>query len=268
MSYTDITFDRRGPVAWITLNRPAALNAITCVMAEELLDALERMAAASELRALVITGAGGKAFCVGADLKEISTWLEEAIMPGKADFLDQLTKVFGVLRAIPVPVIAAVNGIAVAGGLEIVMACDLVIAADKATFGDAHSNFGLFPGAGGAAVLPRKIGINRAKYLLFTGEVVSAQQMMAFGIVNEVVSGAALVAVAQALGERLAAKSGVVLAKMKALVNRALDQSEAAALRDEMLALREHLRSVDVREGLAAFAEKRNPEFDEPAIER
>jgi enoyl-CoA hydratase len=268
MTYTTISCDRRGHVAWITLNRPAAMNAISSVMIEELIDALEQITADAELRALVITGAGGRAFCGGADLKEVRAWLEGPVMPGKADFLNRLTSFFELLRAVPKPVIAAVNGIAVAGGLEIVMACDLVLAAETAVFGDAHSNFGLFPGAGGAAVLPRRIGINRAKYLLFTGEVVSAHEMMAFGIVNQVVATPDLASSAQALGERLATKSPRVLRKIKEVVNRALDQTETAALQEEMLALREHLRSADVREGLAAFAEKRNPEFEKPDLRR
>jgi len=261
VTYADIAFDHRGSVGWITLNRPTQMNSLTPTMTTELIDALARVAASVELRAVVITGAGDRAFCAGADLKAIRAWLDEPIQAGETDFLDRLTALFAALRAMPKPVIAAVNGLALAGGLEIVMACDLVIAADTATLGDAHSNFGVFPGAGGAAVLPRKIGINRAKYLLFTGDLVSAADMKAFGLVNEVVPSADLVPAAQRLAERLVAKSPLVLQKMKEIANRALDQTEAAALRDEMLALRDHLRSADVREGLAAFADNRNPVF-------
>ena len=261
MTYTDISFDRRGAVAWITLNRPTEMNSIAPGMLHELIDALARIAADDELHALVVTGAGDKAFCAGADLKGLRASLDGEIKPGEPDFLDRVGVLFAALRAFPKPVIAAVNGLALAGGLELVMACDLVIAAETARLGDAHSNFGVFPGAGGAAVLPRKIGINRAKYLLFTGDFVSASDMKAFGLVNEVVPAADLAAAAQKLGERLAAKSPLVLRRMKEIANRALDQSEAAALRDEMLALRDHLRSADVREGLAAFVEKRAPSF-------
>jgi enoyl-CoA hydratase len=261
MNYIDISFDRRGAVAWITLNRPTEMNSIAPPMVHQLVDALARIAADNELRALVATGAGDKAFCAGADLKAVRGSLDSGIKPGEPDFLDQVGELFATLRAFPKPVIAAVNGLALAGGLELVMACDLVIAADSAQLGDAHSNFGVFPGAGGAAVLPRKIGINRAKYLLSTGDFVRAADMKAFGLVNEVVAATDLAAAAQKLAERLAAKSSLVLRRMKQVANRALDQPEAAALRDEMLVLRDHLRSADVREGLAAFVEKRKPSF-------
>jgi enoyl-CoA hydratase len=261
MSYTTISYVRRGPVVWVTLNRPEVMNALCSPMIDEMIDALKSIQGDAELRVVVLTGAGAKAFCAGADLKEVRTWLDGATMPGKPDFLDRLTSFFEALRALPKPVIAAVNGIAVAGGLELVMACDLVLAAENAVFGDAHSNFGLFPGAGGAALLPRRIGINRAKYLLFTGDVVSAHEMMAFGVVNRVAATSDLASTAQELAERLASKSPTVLRKMKEVVNRAPNQTESAALQDEMRTLREHLRSADVREGLAAFMEKRSPDF-------
>lgn len=268
MPNATITCERRGQVAWIILNRPTAMNAISSAMIEELIDAIEAVEADADLRAMVITGAGSRAFCGGADLKEVRAWLEGPVGSDKPDYLSRLTSCFELLRALPKPVIAAVNGIAVAGGLELVMACDLVLAADTAMFGDSHANFGLLPGAGGAAVLPRRIGINRAKYLLFTGQSITAYEMMTFGIVNQVVAIADLGQTAQALGERLAAKSPRVLKKLKEVVNRTANQTEKAGLRDEMLALREHLRSSDVREGLAAFAEKRDPQFGTPEAHR
>ena len=142
-----------------------------------------------------------------------------------------------------------------------VMACDLVFAAESAKLGDAHSNFGVFPGAGGAAILPRRIGLNRAKYLLFSGEQVSARQMMDWGLVNAVMPDDALRDTVQAFTDRLSDKSPTVLRRMKAVANRAMNVDEPAALAEEMLNLRAHMRSWDFREGLAAFAEKREPEF-------
>lgn len=142
-----------------------------------------------------------------------------------------------------------------------VMACDLVFAAESAKLGDAHSNFGVFPGAGGAAILPRRIGLNRAKYLLFSGENVSAQDMMDWGLVNKVVPDAELHDAVQAFTDKLADKSPAVLRRMKAVANRSLNVDEAAALSEEMLNLRAHMRSWDMREGLAAFNEKRKPQF-------
>jgi enoyl-CoA hydratase/carnithine racemase len=261
MSYTEILHEQRGAAAWITLNRPADLNAMSTVMVEELIDALTRIGADEAVRVVVITGAGEKAFCAGADLKGIVAILERSGTPGEPDFLDRAVVMFDLLRGMRKPVIAAVNGLALAGGLELVMACDMVIAADTAKLGDAHANFGVFPGAGGAAVLPRKVGITRAKHLLFTGDFCSADEMKAYGLVNEVVPAAQLAAAVQKLADKLAAKSPAVLRAMKTIAERSLDQSMTAALRDETLALRDHLRSADLREGLAAFADKRKPVF-------
>ncbi|MNN08209.1 2,3-dehydroadipyl-CoA hydratase [compost metagenome] len=177
------------------------------------------------------------------------------------DFLDTIVVFFDTLRAFPKPVIAAVNGLALAGGLETVLCCDIVIAGQSARFGDAHSNFGVFPGGGGAAILPRKVPANVAKYLLFTGDALPAEDMKTYGLVSEVVADAELNARAQAMGEKLANKSPIVLARMKRVANEAADKSQADALRHEVLELRNHQRSYDIQEGLRAFSEKRAPEF-------
>lgn len=257
--YTAITYERRGAAGWITLNRPAALNSLSVAMMRELADVLPKAATDESLRALVITG-NGRAFCAGADLKEVAT-LNDALKPGEPDFLDRVGAVFGALRNFPKPVIAAINGITMAGGLELVMACDLVFAAESAKIGDAHSNFGVFPGAGGAAILPRRVGITRAKYLLFTGDALPARELMAMGLVNQVTPDDGLVAAVDAMVEKLSTKSPAVLRRMKEVANRSLDQSQQASLTDEMLNLRDHGRSYDMHEGLAAFREKRKPQF-------
>ncbi|MCY1530229.1 2,3-dehydroadipyl-CoA hydratase [compost metagenome] len=207
-------------------------------------------------RVVVVTGTG-RAFCAGADLKQAGA----AVGPGEMDFLDTIVVFFDTLRAFPKPVIAAVNGLALAGGLETVLCCDIVIAGQSARFGDAHSNFGVFPGGGGAAILPRKVPANVAKYLLFTGDALPAEDMKTYGLVSEVVADAELNARAQAMGEKLANKSPIVLARMKRVANEAADKSQADALRHEVLELRNHQRSYDIQEGLRAFSEKRAPEF-------
>jgi enoyl-CoA hydratase/carnithine racemase len=257
--YSGVLCERRGAGAWITLNRPDALNALSFALMRELGDALALARSDDAVRALVITGTG-RAFCAGADLKEVAETQAHA-KPGDPDFLDVVQAVFGELRTFPKPVIAAVNGLAVAGGMELVMACDLVFAGESARLGDAHSNFGVFPGAGGAALMSRRIGLNRAKYLLFTGEHLSAREMMDMGLVNRVTPDAELVSAVEAFVEKLAQKSPVVLRRMKAVANRSMDQSQQAALTDEMLNLRDHSRSYDMQEGLAAFREKRKPVF-------
>jgi len=246
----------RGSIGWLTLNRPDAMNAFNREMLVELGAALQSLQNNAAVRVVVLT-ANGRGFCAGADLKSVTKPVE----PGEEDMLDIAARVFGQLRRFPKPVIAAVNGLAIAGGMELVLACDLVLAADTAKLGDAHANFGVFPGAGGAAVMPRKLPANVAKYLLFTGETLSAAQMKDFGLVNEVVAAELLSEAAQKLGEKLAEKSPAVLRRMKHVANETSDKSIDDALRDELLELRTHLRSYDMQEGLRAFMEKRKPEF-------
>ena len=166
------------------------------------------------------------------------------------------------IESLPMPVIAAVNGLALAGGLELVLCCDLVLAAESARLGDAHANYGLLPGAGSSVRLPRKIGPTRAKHLLFTGELLPASALVEAGLVNRVVPDGELDAAAQKLGEALAEKSPLTLRAMKRLVDDGLEQPSQTALRLEQLALAAHLSSRDVREGLRAFREKRKPRFE------
>ena len=167
MMNSSLLYEQTGPVGWITLNRPEAMNAINLQMLDEFEEILPRIANDSDVKVLVLTGKG-KAFCAGADLKEILD--SGSSPPGEADFIDRLTeRVLNVLRDFPRPVIAALNGTVMAGGLETAMCADIVIAADSARIGDAHANYGVYPGAGGAAVLPRILPLNVAKFLLFTG---------------------------------------------------------------------------------------------------
>ena len=260
MSSTDpILFETRDGALWLTLNRPAALNALTPAVVDGLASALARAERDPEVRAVVLTGTG-RAFCAGADLKyvrESANGDEGAV----AAFLDAVLAVMTRLEKFPRPVIAAVNGMALAGGLELVLCCDLVIAARSAKIGDAHANFGLLPGGGGSVRLPRKIGPTRAKYLLYTGEFVPAERLVEAGLVNEVVDDAELPQAAQRLVDRLKAKSPLVLRRMKALVDDGLEQPIETALRLELLASEAHAHSHDMKEGLAAFEEKRTPRF-------
>jgi enoyl-CoA hydratase/carnithine racemase len=252
-----LSLERVSRTEWITLRRTGQMNAMSMRMLDEIAEALTRAMADDDVRAVVLTGSG-RAFCAGADLKEVAG---AQMKPGESDLLDRVDHTFGLMRSGPKPVIAAVNGLAMAGGLEMVMACDLVFAAESAQMGDAHSNFGVFPGAGGAAILPRRVGLNRAKYLLFSGQNVSAREMMEWGLVNKVVADEALRDTVQAFTDKLAEKSPAVLRRMKAVANRAMNVDEPAALAEEMLNLRAHMRSWDIQEGLTAFAEKRKPQF-------
>ncbi len=259
MTDTPVIPEVRDGALWLTLNRTAALNAIT----PELVDRLQAALADAEddpaVSAVVLTG-NGRAFCAGADLKYVrqTTSGDETAV---ARFLDSVLGVMNRLEKFPKPTIAAINGLALAGGLELVLCCDLVIAARSARLGDAHANFGLLPGGGSSVRLPRKIGPTRAKYLLFTGDFVPAEELVAAGLVNRVVDDADLLAAAGEIVARLRDKSPLVLRRMKALVDDGLEQPVETALRLELLASEVHAHSHDMKEGLAAFEEKRQPRF-------
>lgn len=256
---SQVMTDIRDGVLWVTLNRPEAMNALTPDVLTGVNDALDRAESDEAIRVVVLSGAG-RAFCAGADLKFVRS--ASALGPTSTDaFLRNVLRTMERLERLPMPVIAAVNGLALAGGLELLLCCDLVVAARSAKLGDAHANYGLLPGGGGSVRLPRKIGPTRAKYLLFTGEFVAADELVASGLVNLVVDDTELIPAAQSLAARVATKSPLGLRRMKQLVNDGLDQPAETALRLELLASEVHAHSEDMREGLAAFAEKRKPVF-------
>ncbi|MCC5858958.1 MAG: enoyl-CoA hydratase/isomerase family protein [Ectothiorhodospiraceae bacterium] len=251
--------DVRDGAVWMTLNRPAAMNSITPEVVNLLGEALDRAEQDNTVRSVVLTG-NGRAFCAGADLKHV-----RQTTSGDPDavsaFLHSVLALMERLEAFPKPVIAGVNGLALAGGLELVLCCDLVLAARSAKLGDAHANYGLLPGGGSSVRLPRKIGPTRAKYLLYTGDFIPAESLMAWGLVNEVYDDDALMDGIQQLVSRLSDKSPLVLRRMKRLVDDGLEQPSPTALRLELLASEVHAHSHDMKEGLAAFEEKRKPAF-------
>jgi enoyl-CoA hydratase len=260
MSYSCIIYETRDRAAWITLNRPDDLNCINDVLANELCAAVAEAERDEDVRVVVLTGAG-RAFCAGADLKHVRGVLESGDPETIRRFMAWARDAFARVAACEKPLIAAVNGIAAAGGCELILACDLVIAAESATMGDAHANYGLLPGGGGAARLPRKIGPTRAKYLFYTGEFLPAATLRDWGLVNDVVPDGELMSAVEALAAKLTAKSPLVLRRMKTLVDDGLESSLEAALRLETTVWEGHATSKDFAEGLAAFVEKRTPNY-------
>jgi len=256
---TDFISRNEGATAWFILNRPDELNSLNHEIIEGLDNFLEAAEAEDSIRCIVI-GGNGRAFCAGADLK--STTGADPLPAGEPDFYDRVWEVYGRLRNFPKPAIASLNGYTMAGGLELAMCCDLVVASEKAKIGDAHANFGVYPGAGGAAILPRIVPFNVAKYLLFTGNTLSADEMKNYGFVNEVVPADQLIEATQALADHVCAKSPLALSRMKMVARETQGQPAADALRHEQLIFRQHLRSADMVEGLSAFQEKRTPKFE------
>lgn len=259
MNYQDIAYERIGHVALIKLNRPKAMNAISETMLEELADLFPKLDQDNEIRVAVLTGEG-KAFCAGADLKMLLDDINGGAKPAP-NFWTRAREGFGAPANFSKPLVVAVNGVTCAGGLELAMAGDIILAAESAKLADAHANFGVFPGAGGAVTLSRKIPWNAANYLLFTGEFVSAQQMKEWGMLLDVVADDALLDAAMSLANKIAAKSPIGLQRMKQMVKDGLDMPLNSALRAEMNILNMHTKTHDMIEGLTAFGEKRKPEF-------
>jgi enoyl-CoA hydratase/carnithine racemase len=258
VTYSLIEYRSRGGVTEIALARPEALNAVSFAMLGELDEALTQIELDTAVRVLVLTGRG-RAFCAGADLKGIRE-------DGPADrrpsaFVARIQAMMNRIRSLPIPVIAGLNGITMAGGLELALCADIVVAAENAKIGDCHVNFGVIPGAGGAAILPRIVGPIVGKYLLFTGEAPIARDLAHSGLLAKVFPEEAFADELAALADKIAEKSPLGLKIIKKLVAEAALLPPADALQLEIEANAEYTRSEDMREGLAAFAAKRKPMF-------
>lgn len=248
-------------VARIRLNRPEALNSLTPELLEELEVILAEVEADPSVRVAVFSGEG-RAFCTGADLKSVLRLLEE--WPKYINFLYQLTKVFNAIEQLPVPTIAQVHGYALAGGLELVLACDMAIAGHGAVIGDQHANYGLIAGAGGIPRLVRRIGKQAASEILYTGKWLSGQDAAACGIVLRAVPDEDLESAVGELTVQLRPKAKPSLAYMKRVILAGLDVPLATALNEERSALIEYFgTSKHPREGISAYVEKREPNFDD-----
>ena len=252
-----------GGRARIVLNRPEAHNALSPPLVEALHGALDAIEAAPGLRVVTIEGAG-PSFCAGADLKFFLGALEDEVL--LAGFLGDLRRAMTRLEALPLPVLAVLHGFVLAGGLELMLACDLAIAAEDAVLGDQHINFALIPGGGGTQRLPRLIGQRRARELMFTGARVDGRRAEAIGLVNQAVPGGQLEQAAARWVETLSGKTPVGLARIKQLATLAADSALEAGLDAEAEVFAAHTRHPHLHEGLRAFVEKRPPHFtEEPA---
>lgn len=258
MRFVKIELEKKGFVATICLNRPETLNALDGDLLSEIEQTITEINKDNSVRAVIITGKG-RAFSAGADLKHVKGLIGHHKQ--LLDFLKLVHRVMNALESCPKPIIAAVNGFALAGGLEIVQACDIVIAAEDARLGDQHTNYGLVPGGGGTQRLPRLIGIRKAKELLFTGDWISAAEAQKAGLVNQVVPADRLMETAMELAARIAEKSPLAIAMIKNLVNKGMQTDLATALELELNTMVWHFDTEDVAEGIEAFEKKRKPIF-------
>jgi enoyl-CoA hydratase len=250
-----IRVDRDAAVAVLTVDRQEALNALDVATLTELRDRLQDMAADDGVRAVILTGAGEKAFVAGADIKYMS-----GLDVGQAKEWGALGHEAGrLLETMPKPTIAAVNGFALGGGCELALACDIRYAASGAKLGQPEVNLGIIPGWGGTQRLARVCGLGIAKELIFTGRVVGADEALRIGLVNAVHD--PVLDKARETAALLASKSPIALRMMKELANRALGGDHAANLDAEGESFGELFSSDDAKEGMTAFVEKREPMF-------
>jgi enoyl-CoA hydratase len=257
MGFQTIELHIEGGVATITLNRPKALNALNLAMVAELGRAVHQVRDDPTVRVVVITGAGDKAFAAGADITEF-----KAMSPVDAwMFTQQMQRVYLEIERLPKPVIAAVNGYALGGGCELMMACDIVYAADRAKIGQPEINLGIIPGAGGTQRLSRLIGKQRAKELVLTGDMIGAQEAWNLGLLNKVLPPDQLMPEVKKLAEKLAAKGAVALKAAKEAIEEGYDIELGRAIANEGKLFGLCFGTEDKVEGVNAFLEKRPPQF-------
>lgn len=247
-----------GVIAVLTLNRPDVHNAMNSVMMKELKEFWQMVHEKKEIRCVVITGEGHKAFCAGADLKErakisMEDWRKQR---------DELEQAMLLMSKCPVPVIAAVNGVAYGGGLELILACDFAYACDTASFCQSEVKLGLIPGAMGTQNFPRAVGLRRAKELTFTGDVFSASEAFEWGVVNRIFSFDALMPSVLSVSEKVAANAPLAIRASKKALNASHHTTLAIGFEFEVEEYNKLLSTQDGKEGIAAFNEKRAPKFE------
>jgi enoyl-CoA hydratase len=249
--------ERDGAVLTLTINRPKALNALNAATIEALLQAMNDVAATPEIRCVILTGAGDRAFVAGAD---IAAMVDQGTWEARA-FSELGHALAHAMEGLAVPIIAAVNGFALGGGCELAVACDFIYAARTAKFGQPEVNLGLIPGFGGTQRLPRRIGVARARELVFTGELISADEALRIGLCNRVFEPAELMARARATAATIAGKPPLAVADAKRALRRSEDLSLSAGNELEQQLFAGLFATADRREGMQAFLEKRPAKF-------
>jgi len=256
MELKDLVFEQ-GAIATLTVNRPTALNALNRNVLEEMARIVREVRHDGSVRVLIVTGAGDRAFVAGADIAAMAKMTATEGL----EFVRLGHRVMESFEDLAIPVIAAVNGFALGGGLELALACDLIIASEKARFGQPEINLGLIPGFGGTQRLPHRIGHNKARELIMTGEMFDAKTALEWHLANQVVPPDQLMDTARKLAERIASKSAFALRQAKAALRAAVTMEQDAGLRFEQEAFGVVFASADRVEGTSAFVEKRQPNW-------
>lgn len=258
MSFATLRYEVQDGIATVTIDRPEKNNAISMEMRADFRALADELYANEAVRVAVITGTG-KAFCVGAD---VSTFDPDWNTPTFRANTRLLTNFFNDLEALEKPVIAAINGTCVGGGLELAMACDVRIAARSARFGLPENNIGLIPGIGGCSRLVKLVGFGRAKELVLTGEIITAEDALRHGLVNRVVDDGALPTEARALADRLLGRAPQALGIAKRVLQSCVSADLHTGRTLESFGQSILIKTWDHREGVTAFREKRRPKFE------
>lgn len=260
MEYHSILYKKESGRVTITLNRPRALNALNGEMIAELLSALRQAAEDPEIKVLVLTGAG-RAFCFGADVSEFSRHKDQPAQEGTLLLLQKSQEIIRLLTGMPKPTIAALNGFATGLGLDLALACDLRIAAERAKLAEAFISMGLVPDGGGTFLLPRLVGLARAAEMIFTGVPLSSTEAERIGLINRVVPNEQFIKVIEGLADKLVRGPSLALGLAKQALWKNLQGDLDSALKIEAQSQKLCLASTDHREAVQAFSEKRDPVF-------
>ncbi|MCI9267752.1 MAG: enoyl-CoA hydratase/isomerase family protein [Lawsonibacter sp.] len=257
MEYENILYEKKDGILFLTLNRPDMRNALTPEMWRDISAAVDRAGADEEVKAVIVTGAGDKALASGADIRELHDRAHLVQMAGTA------TNALKALEDLNKPVICAINGYALGGGCELALACDIRIATRRSKFGQPEVSLGLIPGAGGTQRLVRLVGLGRAKELIFSGTILTAEEAMAIGLVNHVTEDTrqAVMNASEAMARKIMEKGPVAVALAKICINMGSNTDINTGLMLERMAQTIALSTEDRREGTAAFLEKRPAQF-------
>jgi enoyl-CoA hydratase len=258
MEFKNITYTKEKRIARITINRPEVRNALNRATRAEIREAVEDLNKDKDIRVVIVTGAGDKAFVAGADITEFKE-ATPISMEERSSTLGQ--KLYNDIEHLPMPVIAMINGFCLGGGNELAMSCDIRIASENAKFGQTELNIGVIPGGGGTQRLPRLIGWGRAKEMIYTGRIIDAAEAERIGLVDKVVPQDKLKETVDQLAENIASKSPLILKLAKKAINTGMHTDLTAGLSYEKDNFALCFATEDHTEGVAAFMEKRKPEF-------